>query len=398
MLLGAQKRNSFKTMSCEDDQFYYDDDIDDVVQRLSFDDEVSECGKLQMATDTLVAATENHKILRSLTACRLARDLRKKAKALGNNGVVNFSQTYSLADVESNIGLTKEDLQNRAMAKQGRKKRKADHPSNIDGENNNERRTIRTRTSQTDEITEINQEKEQAGEEQQTWNKEDDNFEFDGNVHQEDEDDIEQEEEFEIYGVQAPADATGSPILVPTKKNYPHDLLVPTKDYETLPTQISDLSSCSKEELLLKVHQLSEEKKEKDDIIRQKDEEIAALESGKKTRKSWKKALPKADNKLESRLLKEMRVLLREDYIHWVKGAQERWEEYSDLDGTMSQMMINDIKSWPAECGDKYKETLWRTLLGPRLTKEFTLVRNDVLQKMRVLYLGKLLVSWVVLS
>ena len=42
--------------------------------------------------------------------------------------------------------------------------------------------------------------------------------------------------------------------------------------------------------------------------------------------------------------------------------------------------------------GDKYKETLWRTLLGPRLTKEFTLVRNDVLQKMRVLYLGKLFV------
>ena len=142
----------------------------------------------------------------------------------------------------------------------------------------------------------------------------------------------------------------------------------------------------------MKVHQLSEEKKEKDNIIRQKDEEIAAMESGRKTRKSWKKALPKADNKLESRLLKEMRVLLREDYIHWVKGAQERWEEYSDLDGTMSQMMINDIKSWPAECDDKYKETLWRTLLGPRLTKEFTLVRNDVLQKMRVLYLGKLFV------
>ena len=380
-------------MSCEDDQFYYDDDIDDVVQRLSFDDEVSECGKLQMATDTLEAATKNHKILRTLTACRLARDL-SKAKALGNNGVVNFSQTYSLADVESNIGLTKEDLQNRAMAKQGRKKRKADHPSNIDGENNNERRTIRTRTSQTDEITEINQEKEQAGEEQQTWNKEDDNFEFDGNVHQEDEDDIEQEEELAILGVQAHADA---PLLVPTK-NYPQDLLVPTKDYETLPTQISDLSSCSKEELLLKVYQLSEEKKEKDNIIRQKDEEIAAMESGRKTRKSWKKALPKAENKLESRLLKEMRVLLREDYIHWVKGAQERWEEYSDLDGTMSQMMINDIKSWPAECDDNYKETLWRTLLGPRLTKEFTLVRNDVLQKMRVLYLGKLLVSWVVLS
>ena len=383
----------------EDDQFYYDDDIDDVVQRLSFDDEASECGKLRMAADTLEAATKNYNRLRTLTACRLARDLRNKAKALGNNGLINFSETYSFADVERNIGLTKEDLQNRAMAKQGKakstaKKRKKDHPSNIDDENNNELRTIRTRTSQTNENAEINQEKEQAGLEQQTWNKEDDNIEFDANVHQEDEEDIEREEELACLDVQAHADA---PLLVPTK-NYPHDLLVPTKDYETLPTQISDLSSCSKEELLLKVHQLSEEKKEKDNIIRQKEEEIAALESGKKTRKSWKKALPKAENKLESRLLKEMRVLLREDYIHWVKGAQERWEEYSELDGTMSQMMINDIKSWPAECTDGYKETLWRTLLGPRLTKEFTLVRNDVLQKMRVLYLGKLFVSWVVLS
>ena len=148
----------------------------------------------------------------------------------------------------------------------------------------------------------------------------------------------------------------------------------------------------------MKVHQLSEEKKRDENIIKEQKDEIAALQSGKKTKKSWKKVLPKADNKVESRILKEMRVLLREDYIHWVKGAQERWDEYSELDGTMSQMMINDIKSWPAECTDGYKETLWRTLLGPRLTKEFTLVRNDVLQKMRVLYLGKLFVSWVVLS
>jgi hypothetical protein len=382
-------------MMSEDDQFYYDDDIDDVVQRLSFDDEASECGKLQMAADTLEAATKNHKRLRTLTACRLARDLRNKAKALGNNGVINFSETYSLADVERNIGLTKEDLQNRAMAKQSKvkstaKKRKADHPSNIDGENNNELRSSRTRTSRANEDAETEQEKEQAEMKEQTWNKEDDNIEFESNVHQEEEDEAleKEEEEVECLAVQADADA---PLLVPTK-NYPDDLLVPTKDYETLPTQISDLSSCSKEDLVLKVHQLSEEKKRDENIIKEQKDEIAALQSGKKTKKSWKKVLPKADNKVESRILKEMRVLLREDYIHWVKGAQERWEEYSELDGTMSQMMINDIKSWPAECTDGYKETLWRTLLGPRLTKEFTLVRNDVLQKMRVLYLGKLFV------
>lgn len=381
----------------EDDSYYEDDSINDVVRRLSFD-EFSECGKLQMAANTLEAATKDEKTLRPLTALRLARDLRQKELHCGKDGLIKFSETYSLADVENNITVTKEDLRNRSMLRRRTAKAASDAANRKRKGETSGTKTKRTRSTRDIDDDAKTTATEKTAEEE-GWDSEDDNVLFapEGTTEEESvrEANVDPEDRDVTFEQStAPADHPQDIDVLPTK-TIPDDLLlVPTNDYESLPTQISDLSSCSKEDLMLKVTQLSEEKKLMDNIIKQKEEEIAALECGrrtnKKTKKTWKKVLPDPETKIEARLLKEMRVLLREDYIHWIKAPQERWEEYSTKEGTMCQMIIKDIKSWPADADEDYKKRVWETLLGPRLTKEFALVRNDVLQKMRVSYLGML--------
>jgi hypothetical protein len=108
-----------------------------------------------------------------------------------------------------------------------------------------------------------------------------------------------------------------------------------------------------------------------------------------KKKKIWKKVYAKPKDRLEATILKETRVILRDDIIHWFYDLRPHWDDYSEEEGSICYEIMSQIKAWPVGATLSYKETIWRTLLGPRLSREYTLVKNDVIQKMRTIYMSK---------
>jgi hypothetical protein len=49
---------------------------------------------------------------------------------------------------------------------------------------------------------------------------------------------------------------------------------------------------------------------------------------------------------------------------------------------------MNKLKQWPAQWKRKEKEDAWRTLLGPRLNREWSYAKNEVVTRMRLVFLG----------
>lgn len=166
----------------------------------------------------------------------------------------------------------------------------------------------------------------------------------------------------------------------------PPDLVTRTlTDNDISPTCVSDLSELSG----LSKAQLIDMVVNKDKVISEKDGEIAELKCGRKKAKVAK-GLPKPQSALDSRLLKEMTRVLKEEVMQWLHNQPKHWEIYSDNEGAICHIIMSEMQGWPATADAKYKENIWKRLLGPNLNRRWSVVKNEVVQRMRTLFLSKL--------
>ena len=54
----------------------------------------------------------------------------------------------------------------------------------------------------------------------------------------------------------------------------------------------------------------------------------------------------------------------------------------------MCQIIMNKMKQWPAEWTKEERMNAWMTLLGPRLNREWSYAKNEVVTRMRLVCLG----------
>jgi hypothetical protein len=299
-----------------------EDHTDSVVRTLSFD----ECSE---APRSLEAASHHRKLLRTLAACKLVSDNRKKVDQSGGHNI-HVGRNLSSRELESYIALTRKDILDMAR-RGGARKRKADE----------EEETQETPPQQSTHVSKSS-----------SW-EDDENEDF-------------------VVTKEESADA-------PVDNNIGSMI--------TMDTVGSDLTEFTKEELIQKLTEYQDDNKKKDKVIERKNKQINEL-MGKK-QKIWKKVYAKPKDRLETLLLKETRVILRDDIIHWLHDVSPHWDQYSEEEGTMCYEIMSQIKQWPVGATQCFKETIWRTLLGPRLSREYTLVKNDVIQKMRTIYMSK---------
>jgi hypothetical protein len=55
----------------------------------------------------------------------------------------------------------------------------------------------------------------------------------------------------------------------------------------------------------------------------------------------------------------------------------------------MCHIIMNKMDQWPAEWKREDKEKSWKELLGPRLNREWSYAKNEVVTRMRLTFLGK---------
>jgi hypothetical protein len=49
---------------------------------------------------------------------------------------------------------------------------------------------------------------------------------------------------------------------------------------------------------------------------------------------------------------------------------------------------MNKMKQWPAEWTEEERMNVWKSLLGPRLNREWSYAKNEVVTRMRLVCLG----------
>jgi hypothetical protein len=317
-----------------------EDQTDSVVRTLSFDDYSVARRCEETRTETLEAASHHRKLLRTLAACKLVSDNRKKVDQSGGHNI-HIGQNLSSRELESYIALTRKEILLMSKPRRGgARKRKADEE-----EEPQETPTNDVGVQQSTHVSKSSM-----------WD-EDENVEF-----------VPKEE-----NADTPVDNNIGSMIINADK--------------TMDTVESDLTEFTKEELIQKLIEYQDDNKMKDKVIERKNKQINEL-MGKK-QKIWKKVYAKPKDRLETLLLKETRVILRDDIIHWLHEVSPHWDQYSEEEGTICYEIMSQIKQWPVGATPGFKETIWRTLLGPRLSREYTLVKNDVIQKMRMIYMSK---------
>ena len=122
-------------------------------------------------------------------------------------------------------------------------------------------------------------------------------------------------------------------------------------------------------------------------VILEKESEIAKLSGSKKTKVA--KTIPAAKNALETRLLREMKNVLRNDIIHWLTNQPKHWEVYTDSEDGMCNIIMSQMNRWPATYVAEDKESMWNRFLGPNLNRAWSVKKNEVLQRVKTLFLSK---------
>jgi hypothetical protein len=141
-----------------------------------------------------------------------------------------------------------------------------------------------------------------------------------------------------------------------------------------------DLATLTREELLVKCERYQDEL---DELKRKLDEEI-----GGRPKKRVRKQLPEPKTWVEKRLVKNMKIVLRTYIIHHVSNQPKGWEVYNNKGGSMCQIIMNKMNQWPAEWTKEDRMNAWKTLLGPRLNREWSYAKNEVVTRMRLVCLG----------
>jgi len=151
-----------------------------------------------------------------------------------------------------------------------------------------------------------------------------------------------------------------------------------------------ELATLTREELLVKCEQYQDEL---DELKRKLDEEL-----GGRPKKRVRKQLPEPKTWVEKRLVKNMKIVLRTYIIHHVSNQPKGWEVYNHKGGSMCQIIMNKMKQWPAEWTKEERMNAWITLLGPRLNREWSYAKNEVVTRMRLVCLGTSNIWFIVTS
>ena len=158
------------------------------------------------------------------------------------------------------------------------------------------------------------------------------------------------------------------------------DIDCPSRSSNT-PGSETDLSTWTREKL---EERFDDQQEEIRDLRKQIEELI------QNQRKKQKKCLPEAKTRIDKVLLKEMKVVLKQSIIHLVTNQPKHWEVYDKNPKSMCQLIMSRMDQWPVTYSDVKKEETWKDLLGPRLNREWSLVKNEVVGKMKTTFLGKI--------
>ena len=329
------------------------DGNDSVCRQIHFDDEAEPSPNATDNRQYFVKLKANPKHLRNFALLKLHAERRQRNSILGVNSnsettfierevndAVEYIKTSTLEQLSQDIHRRKEDMARKS-------KRKAT----------------------TQEVTDENDNDQHLKEPTSGWSDdENENIAFGG------------PDELDDESAVKPAASVNVP--VPTDR-----FTADESSDESGPTCVSNvtnLSGLSKEELI-------EMLISKDKVIDEKESEIAGLKSGKKKPKVAK-TLPKAKTPLDGRLLKEMSRVLKEEVIQWLHMQPKHWEGYSDHKEAMCNIIMSHMHGWPVTADEQFKKETWNRLLGPNLNRRWSVVKNDVLQRMRTLYLSELYV------
>jgi ElaB/YqjD/DUF883 family membrane-anchored ribosome-binding protein len=133
---------------------------------------------------------------------------------------------------------------------------------------------------------------------------------------------------------------------------------------------------------------LEEKFDEEQEEIKDLRKQIEELTQNQK--KKQKKSLPKAKTRIDKILLKEMKLVLKQSIVHTVTNQHKHWEVYDKCPKSMCQIIMNRMDQWPLSYSEEEKEETRKELLGPRLNREWSLVKNEVVGRMRSTFLGKI--------
>ena len=330
------------------------DGNDSVCRQIHFDDEAETSPHATDNRQYFVKLKANPKQLRNFALLKLYAENRQRNSILGVNS--NSRTTFTEREIDDTVEYIKTSTLEEL--------KRDIHRRNEDMARKSKRKAA------TEEVTELEENDHQLLVPTSGWSgDENENIAFGASDEMEDESAVK------------PAASVNVP--VPT-----HLLTRDDSSDESSPTCVSNvtnLSGLSKEELI-------EILISKDKLIDEKESEIAVLKCGKKKAKVAM-TLPKAKTPLDGRLLKEMSRVLKEEVIQWLHMQPKHWEGYSDHKEAMCNIIMSHMQGWPVNADGEFKKETWNRLLGPNLNRRWSVVKNEVLQRMRSLYLSELLCS-----
>lgn len=143
---------------------------------------------------------------------------------------------------------------------------------------------------------------------------------------------------------------------------------------EDSPTGVTDLINMSRQDLISTIERLQAD--------------VERLKTGGMKEKR-KKKVPSPQDKTERVLLKELMCVLRNEVLHKIAIQPKNWELYHTAPNSMCQIVMRGIEEWPAAWDEKKKEKVWNDLLGPNLNRKWSVVKNEVVQKIRHVFYSK---------
>jgi hypothetical protein len=147
-------------------------------------------------------------------------------------------------------------------------------------------------------------------------------------------------------------------------------VLAEEEEYEEQ-SMVSELSDYSKDQLL--------------ELVQEQRKRLFELhnESCKK-----RKELPPL-SKDEMVIDNEVRSIMRNEIVRWLKFPEGGWNLWSEMDGTVCKILCDKMVSWPAGATNAQKRCIWEKTIAPRLGRKLSVIKNKISQKMREVFMSK---------
>jgi hypothetical protein len=85
----------------------------------------------------------------------------------------------------------------------------------------------------------------------------------------------------------------------------------------------------------------------------------------------------------------EVRSIMRNEIVCWLKFPEGGWNLWSEMDGMVCKILCDKMVSWLAGATNAQKRRIREKTIAPRLERKLSVIKNKISQKMREVFRSK---------